>query len=52
MLKMLITPREILRFPKYVESDLWRGMTSVSHVCVHVNDLWRGMVPRKSVTCV
>ena len=28
MLKMLITPREILRFPRYQISDFWRGIAS------------------------
>ena len=52
MLKMLINPREILRFLgmcKLTSGVAWRP---VSHMCVHVNDLWCGMVSRKSVTCV
>ena len=28
MLKMLITPGEILRFPRYPIGDLWRGIAS------------------------
>ena len=38
MLKMPITPREIICFSRYV--------------CKCVSDLWRGMASRKSVTCV
>ena len=28
MLKMLITPGEILRFPRYLIGDFWRGIAS------------------------
>ena len=54
---MLITPAEILRFPRYRGQGMcklssgvaWRP---VSHMCVRVSDLWRGMVYRKSLTNV
>ena len=57
MLKMLINPGEILRFPRYRGQGMckvtpgvaWRP---VSHMCVRVSDLWRDMASRKSVTCV
>ena len=54
---MLITPGEILCFPRYRGQDMCKVTSGVawrpvSHMCVRVSDPWRGMTSRKSLTSV